>query len=182
MALPPLLTPEQFVVDTPGSCLDGRLIDLLAGATTAVRRYCGWHIAPVITETVVVDPPGGNNLQFRTLRLVDVDEIRVHDVPLDSDRFDWSELGDVQLRSGRWPRRYRSVEATITHGFESAADVAQIIRQVVANGLASPMGATREQAGMLAVSWATTAPGVSGGLSLLERDLAVLDKYRIWTA
>jgi hypothetical protein len=41
------------------------------------------------------------------------------------------------------------------------------------------MGATREQAGIYAASWATTAPGVSGGMSLLARDTAVLDTYRL---
>lgn len=180
MPLPPLLTAAEFAAATPSVHVDDpRLMHLLNGATAAVRRYCGWHIAPVVAETVTVDGPGGANLQLPTLRLVAVNSITVGGEVLASNRFDWSALGDVRLRSGWWPTRYRSIVADIEHGFEAAPDVGQVIRQVVANGLSSPMGATREQAGAMSVSWATTAPGVSGGLSLLQRDLAVLDRYRI---
>ena len=41
-----------------------------------------------------------------------------------------------------------------------------------------PMGATREQAGQVSVSWAYNE-GVSGGLTFTARDRALLDAYRL---
>src|SRR5699024_5956494 len=151
-----------------------------------IRRYCRWHVAPEVEVTEqVLDGPGGHLLVLPTLRLTKVSAlaVRTHEGWNDWDAealeaLEWSANGEVYRRR-RWPRRFRSVRMSYTHGFEDAPDLVQIIQQVVAHALASPMGATREQAGALAVTWATTAPGVSGGLSLLERDMAVLDTYRL---
>ena len=93
--------------------------------------------------------------------------------------FEWSANGELRRAGGSWPTSWRSVAVEFTHGFESAPDVEQVVLQVVAHALSSPMGATREQAGGLSVSWATTAPGVSGGMALLARDREVLDLYRL---
>lgn len=187
--MPPagLVTTTQLAAWTQGkvSATDPRLQGLIDGATAAVRRYCGWHIAPEYTETVTLDGPGGALLNLPTLHVTalgPVVELGTPLVPYDyntgTGSYEWSKLGSV-LRHGWWTKRYRAVTVTMTHGFDSAPDVAQIIMQVVAAAVSSPMGATREQAGQVSVSWATTAPGVAGGLSLLERDLAVLDSYRL---
>lgn len=180
-ATAPLLTVEDFAAGTGGkvSTADPRVAPLIAGATAGIRRYCGWHIAPVITEAVTLDGPGGRLLSFKTLRLVEILSLSERGEVLPVADLEWSELGNVMRRRGRWTDRFRGITAEIRHGYESAPDVVQIIQQVVANACASPMGATREQAGQLSVAWATTAPGVSGGISLLERDFAVLDLYRI---
>ena len=73
------------------------------------------------------------------------------------------------------------MQIKVQHGFDldAVADLKQVVQQVVGNAISSPLGATREQAGAVSVSWATTAPGVSGGLSLLERDLMILDRYKL---
>ena len=43
-----------------------------AATVAEVRAYCGWHIAPVVTETLTLDGPGGHLLVLPTLRLVDL--------------------------------------------------------------------------------------------------------------
>lgn len=187
-----LLTPLQFSAGVGGKVAPGdpRLQPLIDGATRAIRRYCGWHIAPELSETNrFLDSNGGSLLVLPTQRLVSIDALAIHtnrhDLvepwyeldAADLAGLEWSENGEVRRRW--WPNRFRGVRASFTHGFEDAPDVSQIIQQVVANAISSPLGATREQAGALAVSWATTAPGVSGGLSLLERDLATLNSYRL---
>lgn len=176
-----LVTPDDFAAWTGGRVpsTDPRVATLLDGATAAVRRYCGWHIAPPMEETIILDGEGGRLVTLPTLHVTDVTEVKAGGQVLDVDRYDWSRLGNIELRGGRWPRRYRSVEVTLTHGFPSAPDISQIIKQVCASAISSPMGATREQAGGLSVSWGTTAPNVSGGISLLQRDLDVLNLYRI---
>lgn len=188
--MPPaaIVTPDQVSQYTQGkvSASDPRLPALIDGATAAVRRYCGWHIAPAYTETLVVDGPGGHVLTLPTLHVTALGPVVESGTTLveytgaeASGVYEWSALGNVRRTCGRWTDHYRAISVTMTHGYESAPDVAQIIMQVVAQALSSPMGATREQAGQLSVSWATTAPGVSGGLSLLQRDLDVLNLYRL---
>lgn len=190
MPAAPLVTPSMLSTWTQGkvSEFDPRLDALIEGATAAVRRYCGWHISPAMIETVVLDGPGGDVLTLPTLHLTALTSVVEGAMTLVEYEavtgvgvYEWSALGNVR-RHGCWTDRYRGLSVTMTHGYDYAPDVAQIIMQVVASALSSPMGATREQAGQLSVSWATTAPGVSGGLSLLERDLAILDTYRIRNA
>lgn len=176
----PFLRIDQFAAATGGqvAASDARLGPLLDAASAAVRRYCGWHISPVAEETLVLDGPGGDLLVLPTLRLEMVTSLTVSGEAVDVAGLEWSGNGEVRRRGG-WPDRFRSVVIGIRHGFADAPDVQQIVQQVVANAISSPMGATREQAGQVSVQWSTTAPGVSGGLSLLERDLAVLDRYRL---
>ena len=87
----------------------------------------------------------------------------------------------IQLQGGRFPRRFRTVEVTISHGYEAAEvpDLAQVIRQVVVNAAVSPMGVLRESAGSVSIEYSTTGAGIAGGVSLLARDMAILDAYRI---
>ena len=178
--LAPLLTAADFSTATRGAipANDPRLDLLLAGASSAIRRYCGWHVAPVVDDVLTLDRPGGDLLILPTLRVERLDAVTVLGEPLDIDAVEWSANGEVR---GRWPERFRSIVVSLAHGFDpdAASDIRQVVQQVVGNAIASPLGATREQAGQVAVQWSTTAPGVSGGLSLLERDLAVLNTYRL---
>ncbi len=180
-SIPPLLTAADFSAGTNGviSPDDPRLGPLLDGASAAVRRYCGWHVTPVISEDVLLDGTGSSLIIVPTLRLVSVSSASNDGVTVDQTGFDWSPAGLVKLRSGCWSNRYRSVALSISHGFESAPDVVQIVQQVVANAISSSMGATREQAGQVSISWSLTAPNVAGGVSLLQRDLDVLNLYRL---
>lgn len=179
MIYPALLTPLEFSAGTGGkiAASDPRLPAMLEGATSAIRNYCGWHVAPLVTEPMVLDGPGGQLLTLPTLRLAAVTSLSIAGEAVDLTDLEWSASGEVWRSC--WPKRFRSVEITVSHGFDSAPDLVQVVQQVVANAITSPLGATREQAGPFAVSWATTAPGVSGGLSLLQRDLATLTLYRL---
>lgn len=181
MALAPFLTPAEFASGTGGavSAADPRVGPLLAGASEAIRRYCGWHVFPVVTDDVVLDGPGGSLLVLPTLHVTEITALSNGDTVEDVAELEWSARGMVRKRCGFWTDRFRGVAVTFTHGYEDVPDLKQIVQQVVANALASPMGATREQAGQTSVSWATTAPGVSGGLSLLDRDLAVVNTYKL---
>ena len=185
--LPLLLTPTEFSVGTGGQikATDPRLIPLLAGASAAIRRYCGWHVAPAIRDEYVLDYEGGPLVTLPTMRLLAVDAFSARNNDLDVDKLKWSQNGEIALSSpGRGMRLgegFRAIRATIVHGFDldMVADLKQIVQQVVGNAISSPLGATREQAGQVSIQWSTTAPGVSGGVSLLERDYAVLNQYRL---
>lgn len=182
--LPNFLTAEEFSIETGGAIAvdDPRVEPLLAGASAAIRRYCGWHIGPEVDMTLTVDGSGSHVLNLPTLRIVSITNVVEYGrtwEPADIAGLEWSEAGMVRTSGRCWTSRYRGVAVTLTHGFEDIADVKQIVQQVVGNAISSPMGATREQAGQVSISWSTTAPGVSGGLSLLQRDLDVLNLYRL---
>jgi hypothetical protein len=191
--LRPILTPSEFSVGTGGkiSSADPRVPPLLDGATAAIRRYCGWHIGPeLIHEDVYLDGDGGQVLMLPTMRLLGITSLSTYARREGSpywrvfnsseiDELEWSTLGMVRYRS--WPARWRGIRVTFVHGFSSdeLAGLKQVIQQVVANAIVSPLGATREQAGALGVSWSTTAPGVSGGISLLQRDLDLVNTFKL---
>lgn len=181
--LPPLVTAQALSDATDGQVPadDPRVLPLLKGASAAIRKYCRWHIAPVLEESLTVDGSGAAVQHFPTARLLSIVEVTNDGVPLPVAGLDASAAGMIERRSGVWSCRFSGVTARVRHGYDLAAvpDVAQIVVQVVSNALASPMGVTREQAGAIAVSWSMTGPNVAGGISLLERDLAVLSQYRI---
>jgi len=181
MPAPELVTPEQLSAYTNRAIAadDPRAQLILDGATRAIRRYCGWHIAGPLTESITLDGPGSSLLQLPTMNVTSIASITENGETVAVDSFEWSALGELRKFGCWWTDRYRSITISLTHGFTDAPDVVQVILQASAAALSSPMGATREQAGQVSISWATTAPGVSGGLSLLQRDLAVLDSYKL---
>lgn len=158
---------------------DPRLPLLISGVWSGIRSYCGWHVSPVITETLTLDGKGGRFLKLPTLRLASVGVLKIDGKPIPAENYGVSKLGLIELYAGEFPRRYGSIEVTFTHGYETVPDVNQVATQIIVNALASPMGVTREQAGAVSISFATTAPGVSGGVSILERDKEILSRYKL---
>ncbi|PHP52590.1 hypothetical protein [Actinomyces ruminis] len=191
MALPPLAEPQQLANYTAGAITasDPRAKTLLEAASEAARRYCGWHIAPVITETLVLDGSGSDIIELPTMRVKTIDALterlpgpaaRVHEwTPDELTNLEWSRLGTLRRRHGIWTDRYQGITITLSHGYDTAPDVAQTVCQIAAMALASPTGATHEQAGGVSISYGTTASGVAGGLTLLDRDRLALDPYAI---
>lgn len=179
---PAFVTLEVVEALTNGEVLadDERTQLLVAGAVAGIRRYCRWHIAPIIADTLEVAVPfGGVRLDalLPTHQLRKVLEVRVDGRVIEQPA--WTRDGHVW--AGYLGAGSHVIHADVHHGYraDEVADLVAIVAQVVAIAQSSPTGATREQAGALSVSWATTAPGVSGGLTLLDRDMALLDAYRI---
>ncbi|MSS84488.1 hypothetical protein FYJ24_06865 [Actinomycetaceae bacterium WB03_NA08] len=174
--LPLLVTPQAVVADSGGQLKAGdpRLDVACDAASAAVRRYCRWHVAPVIEETITVDGSGGSVLRLPSQHVVDVLEVKVSGVPVSADQFSWSVAGLLELHGKRFPKRYRSVEVTLRHGYDYVPDLSAIASQVARFALASPMGRTREQAGQISVSWGT-AQGMAWSESMLE----MMKPYRL---
>src|SRR5665647_3190809 len=139
MPVVPIILAAELSAATQGKVLasDPRVQPLLDGATSAIRRWCGWHITPSVTETLVLDGPGGDVLTLPTLYLtaltsVTEDNILLteYDPATDLGDYEWSELGNVKRVYGHWTERYRGLSVAIVHGYDDAPDVAQIITQV----------------------------------------------------
>lgn len=151
---------------------------MLAAALAAARRYCGWHVSPVLTDVeVVVDGPAGPVLSLPTLNLISVGEISESGASLDVSQLDVSRRGSVRHPYGCWTGRYDAISVTMTHGFteEAAADWRAAVLSFVDR---SSMAATGGR--LVAVGpfrWDTESMATGSAFSVAER--AVFDQYRL---
>ena len=172
-----LVSPADVAAASGGqvAAADPRLPTQNKGATDRVRRRGGWHVAPVITETITLDGEGTASLPLPSRRVLDVTSLKINGEDAPADTWDYSQAGMLRLRQGTFPDRFRSVEVTLTHGYADAPAMVSLIIQAVLGACASPMGATREQAGSISASWSRT------GLGLTEEDRRTLSRYRLQT-
>lgn len=181
--IPPLASPAQVEAYTKGKIKadDARVPDALAAVSRSIRRRAGWHITPVVTgHAVVLDGPGGAVLALPTFKLVTLTSITDDETVIDpaADLRISKETGLLKKRDGgRWSSHYGSIAVVMDHGYEDAPDLANLALKLVARGLASPMGATREQAGALSVNWSMTTQGVVGGIVPTADERSLMDLY-----
>lgn len=109
-------------------------IDYTAAARAAARRYCGWHVTPVETETITVDGPGGLVLSLPTLRLVQLMSITENGRPVDPATLLVSpSTGQVRKRSGAyWTSNPGGITVEMEHGFDEAPDFDAAVEQAAA--------------------------------------------------
>lgn len=182
--LPPFASPAQLEAFTKGKikATDTRVPVALAAVSADIRREAGWHIAPRVTDHVLtLDGPGGVILSLPTMKVHQVHSIVQEGVVVDVTKVDVSrETGLMEIRDGNaWTRRYGQLIVTLDHGFDKADELVQLTLGITARGLASPMGATREQAGALSVNWGMTTQGVSGGIVPMSGERATMGRYRL---
>lgn len=151
-----------------------------AAAQAAVRSYCGWHVAPILTTTVdkyeISDA-----LLVPTMRLVRIVAIETFDgrnLLTEEGARVWGEVSGIIHRRGGWRGLEEPLKIDIEHGYASAEvpDVIDIVKQVAAR--ASGPGANTpdtEQAGPFRRTWGATSPRL--GVSLLDIEKAKLSPY-----
>jgi hypothetical protein len=137
--------PELTTADVE-AYTDGRLAAgepeterMLAAALAAARRYCGWHVCPVLEDQVItMDGPGSPLLVLPTLQLVKLTGIAEQGVdvdltyvqvsarglarklsgfpaqPLDSDWWNWAEIIHPS-----WPYLRHDIELYWTGGYST---------------------------------------------------------------
>lgn len=99
-------------------------------ACRAVRTYCGWHVAPSVTQTLVLDGPGGSLLVLPSLLVTDVAEVKNAGTVLSDP--EWSAAG--MIRSHGWTTRFRGVSVTLTHGYdECPEDIYAVLEHMARN-------------------------------------------------
>lgn len=183
-ALPPFATSQQ-VTDFSGgmvSATDPRLADAVAGVSARIRRYCGWHITPSMSDEVTLDGPGGPELDLPSLYVMDVASVTDEGVLLDPTLYTWSQLGQVRLHHAHFTHHYQGVTVAFTHGYDDAPELTEVVTAAICRMLASPSGAVQERVGEVLVRHAESTVGVAGGLVFLQPEYEVLDSYRIVSA
>ena len=159
-------------------------------ACSEVRDRCGWHIAPLITETITATVDLGGGLILPTLALEDVLSITDPDgVALDVSDFGWTPWGSVRATYGspseyslsvRLPRSTRRYVLSVKHGFRSVPDsILRLLRSRAKRASLAESGSGYMTAGPFAMQVGSTAQG--GGYS--EQEERILDRYTLpWRA
>ena len=152
----------------------------IQAAEGAVRRYCGWHIAPVVTETLVLDGTGTRSLLLPTMRIRSIDSLVIGAERIDVSRVHYSRTaGVVQIEGHLWTRGLGNVEISLTHGYEQAPDEVRAIIDAVAKRVKQYAGAVMSQrAGTQAVNYAVVG-GAGRGVPLTPDEKEALAAYRL---
>lgn len=175
----PFATPDQMVDRSRGAITVAShpfLPSALKAASKEIRKHCRWHVATRETITRAFTGPRPADLWIPALEIASIDEATLDGVPLDVSGIVFNpETGWTSLRT--WGR---VLSVTFTAGFEEVPDdIVDLTLHVAARSLGSPLGAIREQAGPVSVTWSATAPNVSGGTVLLEHEKDSLAEYQI---
>ena len=168
-----LVAVEQFAayprVVAAGVPTEGAL-PLLEAVSDEVRDYCGWHIAPAVTETVTVDGSGGEVLALPTLHLTRLVSVTEDGAELAVAGIEWSQAGYLRKLGGCWTSALRGVVAEIEHGYpETPPGLVALVCEVALRALTVPAGVGRESSGGESVTW-TEPP------TLLPREMRMLDR------
>lgn len=177
--LPPVMGAGEFREATGGvfSSTDERVAAVLDQVSQAVRDWCGWHVAPVLE--CEWDGEGEGRLIRLPVMGLEAVTLTVNGSEVDPDTYQWTESGLVRRSCGRFPSEWRSVHASFTAGFPTTGAIAAAVVQLASNALAGAPGVREEHAGQVGITYNQTASGVSGGVRLLESDMALLAPYRI---
>lgn len=161
----PLVGIAKFRELLAGSGLEEWQLDVASGA---IRSYCGWHVTPVITETVTVDGDGGTILNLPTLRLTSLVAVRVQGEPVED--VEWSSDGTLR---GWWPDKWRSIEVEMEHGYESPADLLGVMVDAASRAVNSELGGAAETIGPFSFT------ASEGSTVMYLHELQVLDRYKL---
>lgn len=152
----------------------------LRAANAAVRRECGWHVAPVITETLTLDGRGGTRLLLPSLRVHAV--IRVLNDGEDvTARVRYSRRAGILTLPTGWSTDVGSIEVTLEHGhpIEDVPDIAALIITLTKRAAASGATIAQQNLGPAGVRYALGTDGAPLSLPLLASEKATLAPYTL---
>lgn len=177
---PAILTPADFATLTGNrfSSSAERVQLAIDGVTAAARNWCGWHIAPSLVCDWIGDG-AWDQVALPCMAVSGITSVSLAGQMLDVSAYEWRSSGLVRFPRLVLPDVWRSVEVVFIAGYGQSSDIANVICQIVANDLVAAPGIASEQAGQVRATYNQTASGVSGGVTLLERDKELLAPYRL---
>lgn len=149
----------------------------LDAATQAVRSYVGWHVAPVVTETITLDGRGGRSLLLPSLHVGEITSVLNDGVEVIDD-VQMSTMGIISLDCGHWCLKLGGIQVTWTHGWpvDEVADLSGIIAKLASRAAVAAGNITRQNAGTMGVSYGT-AGGLPPGTDLFQTEKDQLARY-----
>lgn len=168
---------------TPGIVTAATQVDSafwLAAAHGAIRGYCRWHVAPVITETLVLDGHGGRSLLIPSQRVEEIERVLNDGVDV-TGQVKHSRRAGVLTLPGGWSTDVSGIEVTLRHGFpvDSVPAVAGLIVALTKRAAQSGGVVASQGVGPANVRYITGADGSVPGVPLFENEQATLAPYRL---
>lgn len=148
----------------------------LNAALAAARRYCGWHVTPVLTSTAItIDGPGQAYLFLPTLNLTAVSAVVENGVSLNVATLGWSARGVlVKTDNTIWAAGLSNITATVSHGYATADDFESVVFSAVDRGGFS-VGDSPRVIGPFQYS----DPAGGAGALFTDAERAILDQYKL---
>lgn len=175
-SLSSIITVAEFKALCPGlSSTDTEIQAVLDAVSAAIRDYCGWHVAPSL-ECTFTGEGEGRLLVLPAMGVTDVSSLTISGEALTG--YEWTAAGMVRLKTSAFPDVWRSVVCVYTAGFTAGA-IGQVVAQIASNALAAAPGVSSERAGNVSITYNQTGTGITGGVSLLPRDYAILAPYKL---
>lgn len=166
---------DEFRALCPGmASTDDQIQAVLDAVSSAIRDYCGWHVSPSL-ECTFTGNGEGRLLVLPAMGVTSVESLKVKDE--DVTDFEWTAAGMVRIKTA-FPDEWRSVVCVYNAGFSSGA-IGQVVAQIASNALAAAPGVSSERAGNVSITYNQTGTGITGGVSLLPRDYAILAPYKL---
>ena len=151
---------------------DPALEPVLAAVSQAVRNYCGWHLSPSL-KCVAKCSATGHYVGLPALAVTSISEVLDDGVAVTD--YEWKPNGS--LRSAGFTQKWQGVEVSYNAGLNDIL-LKTIVSQIASNHLANPSGVREERAGQVSISY-NQQGGIAGGVSLAERDMLMLEPYRL---
>jgi len=148
----------------------------LDAALAAARRYCGWHVTPVISDDeITLDGPNSQILILPTLNMTELTEVDEDGEELNLADLNWSARGLIAKRSGYgWTPMFGAITVIFSHGYADAPDFESVILSAIERGAFSPEVAPR----VVGPFQYSDAPNTAGEL-FTNSERAVLDRYAL---
>lgn len=168
----PIATTEDYqkYVGAPPAGIQDELLAISAD----VRRRCGWHITPVVQETIQLDGTGGEEIILPTLHVVSITSVTENGVVIAGDQLEWSTDGYLRKSGGGcWTYKLNGIELIWSHGYaaDEVPDLKRMICEVAARVSSSPVGVASESVGGVAVQYS--------GRELLLSDQELINFYKV---
>lgn len=165
--------------------LTDRALYFLRAACESVRVYCGWHIAPSVTEVIPKLEVGSRGLIMVPSRYVtDVSSVVVdQDQTLSVTDYEWFKEGYIEMRSPVYRYGYAgfaggtpTTTVSMTHGYITCPlPVKQVIFELMESAATAPSGSVSSvSAPGYGITW-----GDEGGVNIVDSHRARLSHYRI---
>lgn len=149
-------------------------------AVSAIRGYCGWHIAPSMELSGKVGSTGGKIIRIPALNVSELKRLVLGDGTDLLDGAQWNADGLVELAAPVEPC-LSGIEYTVTAGFnpDDVPDLITVALQVSRRAASAPAGTVRSQSvNGASVSYAFSGSGATS-IQLMRDEREILDRYRI---
>lgn len=124
----PLVTADDLQ-SFPGAPFDDALVDV---AAASVRAEAGWHIAPVVTQTLYLQSFGGRFVTLPSRRVVSISAVRSGATTYTDWTLEPGRLYRPGYYYGGWP--VGVIEVDLVHGYDEVpADLLPVIVNRVRN-------------------------------------------------